>query len=297
MTERKQRPTLKLALPRGDGEGPRPQRVPLKPTHTREFIVRPAADARAGRALSAGDIALARQMLIHEDTDVLGFNKPSGLAVQGGSGVDKSLDDLIGSFAKSNGKKPKLVHRLDRETSGVMIVARNQPAAAALSKCFAGAEAIKVYIAIVCGGPPEPANAAIEIPLKKMARNGIDMVRAARPGDNGVLKARTRYRTLAKGKDVALLALQPETGRLHQLRAHLSMIDHPIAGDGKYGGLFSIGDVEINTMMLHAYSLALPHPAGGVLNLSAPPPAAFRETAAALGLNLAASLAEIAPAS
>jgi tRNA pseudouridine32 synthase/23S rRNA pseudouridine746 synthase len=289
MTERKSRPTLKLALPR---------EAPPAPKSPRERIVRQVAPVREpprAPVLSDADVELAKSLLIHEDADVFAFNKPSGLAVQGGSGIDLSLDDLLEVFSKSNGKKPKLVHRLDRETSGVMIVARSQPSAAALSKCFAGAEAVKTYIAIVCGGPPKPANAAIEIPLKKMARNGIDMVRAARPGDNGVLKARTKYRTLAKSKHAALLALQPETGRLHQLRAHLSMIDHPIAGDGKYGGLFALGEVAVPTMMLHAFSLSLPHPAGGVLSVSAPPPAAFAETAAALGLDLTETLAALAP--
>lgn len=288
MTDRKPRPTLKLAITRD--AAPAPRAAPRGP----QRVVQVAEEPAAPPPLKPDEIAFAKSLLIHEDDYVLGFNKPAGLAVQGGSGVDQSLDGLLVAFAKSNGKRPKLVHRLDRETSGVLIVARTQPAAAYLSKSFATAEAAKTYIAIVCGGPPKPAAAAIDIPLKKMARNGIDMVRAARAGDNGVLKARTRYRTLAKTKDAAILMLQPETGRLHQLRAHLSMIDHPIAGDGKYGGLFAIGDVVIPTMMLHAYSLLMDHPLDGVIDLSAPPPAAFKETAAALGLDLDAALAQIA---
>ncbi|HWA23263.1 MAG TPA: RluA family pseudouridine synthase [Caulobacterales bacterium] len=293
MTERKPRPTLKLAIPRDDIRAPEQKRVRLdRPSTERERVF---ADPPAP-VLSAADEALVKSLLIHEDEHVLAFNKPVGMSVQGGSGIDKSLDDLIVAFSKSNGKKPKLVHRLDRDTSGVIVVARSQPAAAALSKAFAGREAIKTYLAVVCGGPPKPEAAAISIPLKKMARNGIDMVRAARDGDNGVLNAKTRYRTLAKAKEVALVALQPETGRLHQLRAHMSMIDNPIAGDGKYGGLFAIGAVEIPTMMLHAFSLSLPHPAGGMLNVSALPPPAFAQTAAALGLDLSAPLAALAGA-
>ncbi|MGE3865657.1 MAG: pseudouridine synthase, partial [Hyphomonadaceae bacterium] len=134
-------------------------------------------------------------------------------------------------------------------------------------------------------------SAAIDISVKKMARAGVDMVRAARAGDSGVLSARTRYRTLAAVKDAALLSLQPETGRLHQLRAHLSMIGHPIMGDGKYGGLFSIDGVQAPTMMLHALSLVLPHPREGILNVSAPPSEAFAEACAALGLDLDGPLA------
>lgn len=293
MTERKPRPTLKLAIPRADIAPPEQKRarVVRPPTeHDRIFADPPAP------TLSAADDALIRSLLVYEDEHVLAFNKPVGMSVQGGSGIDKSLDDLTVAFSKSNGRKPKLVHRLDRDTSGIIVVARSTPAAAALSKAFAGREAIKTYIAIVCGGPPKPEAAAVSIPLKKMARNGIDMVRAARDGDNGVLQAKTRYRTLAKTKDTALVALFPETGRLHQLRAHMSMIDNPIVGDGKYGGLFAVGDVAIPAMMLHAFSLSLPHPAGGVLNVSAPPPETFAETAAALGLDLSAPLAALAGA-
>ncbi len=207
------------------------------------------------------------------------------------SGVTKSLDSLLDAFAKSNGKRPKLVHRLDRETSGVIVVGRTTPAAASLSQAFAGREAIKAYVALVCGGGPKPAQAAISIPLKKMARNGVDMVRAARDGDSGVLEAKSRYKTLAKSKDCALVALYPETGRLHQLRAHMAMIGHPIAGDGKYGGLMSIGAVEIPTMLLHAYFLVMPHPREGLLKVSAPPPADFLETCKALGFDTDAAFA------
>lgn len=290
MTERKPRPTLKLAIPRGDVAPPDAPRARVSPSAERVLAEPPAAE------LTGADIALVKSLLIHEDEHVLAFNKPVGMSVQGGSGIDKSLDDLIAAFSKSNGKKPKLVHRLDRDTSGVIVVARSQPAAAALSKAFAGREANKTYIAVVCGGAPKPEAATISIPLKKMARNGIDMVRAARDGDNGVLTAKTRYRTLSKTKDVALVALQPETGRLHQLRAHMSMIDNPIAGDGKYGGLFAIGAVEISTMLLHAFSLSLPHPAGGILNISTLPPKEFGKTANALGLDISAPLAALAGA-
>ena len=288
MTEpRKPRPTLKLAIARDSAP-------PAAPRGRVVRVVGAPPPPPPAPPVSAADVELAKSLLIHEDAEVLAFNKPSGLAVQGGSGVDKSLDDLLGAFAKSNGKRPKLVHRLDRETSGVLVVGRTTPAAAALSAAFAGREAKKTYIAIVCGGAPKPAQAAISIPLKKMARNGIDMVRAARDGDNGVLQAKTRYRTLAKTKDVSLVALYPETGRLHQLRAHMSMIDHPIFGDGKYGGLLSIGAVEAPTMLLHAFALSLPHPAGGVFSVSAPPSAEFAKTAKALGIDLEAALADLA---
>src|SRR5512147_1359428 len=109
-----------------------------------------------GRGLSDADIAYARALVIHEDAHCIAFDKPAGLAVQGGSGVTRSLEDLLAAFAKSNGKRPRLVHRLDRETSGVIVAARTKPAAAFLSEAFAGRDVQKTYLAVVCGGAPEP---------------------------------------------------------------------------------------------------------------------------------------------
>lgn len=220
-----------------------------------------------------------RVFLIHEDSHVLAFNKPSGLAVQGGSGVEQSLETLLGAFAKSNGKVPRLVHRLDRETSGIIIAARTKPAAAALSAAFAGRDAKKTYFALVCGRAPQPEAGAIDLALKKTSRAGLDIMVVEADGQ----AALTRYRTLAAHDSAALLELTPETGRMHQLRAHLAAIGRPIAGDGKYGGLFTLGAVAVPRLMLHAAALELPHPAGGRLNLAAPPPPDFAETLAALG--------------
>jgi tRNA pseudouridine32 synthase/23S rRNA pseudouridine746 synthase len=227
--------------------------------------------------------------LIHEDAQVLAFDKPAGLAAQGGAGVAESLEDRLKAYARP-GKPLKLVHRLDRETSGVIIVARNATSAAALSKSFAGREAIKTYLAIVCGGAPDEPDGLIDKPLKKFKQGGVDLMRVAARGEAGTLAAKTRYRTLASTKQAALVALMPETGRMHQLRAHLAILGNPIAGDGKYGGLLAIGKTKIPGLMLHAYSLAIPHPKGGVLDLRAEPPEAFRKTAAALGLDPLAAL-------
>lgn len=235
--------------------------------------------------LSQADAAFARSLVIHEDAHVIAFNKPSGLAVQGGSGVTRSLEDLLAAFAKSNGKRPRLVHRLDRETSGVIVAARTKPAAAHLSEVFAGREAHKTYLAIVCGGAPAAREGEIELTLKKTTRGGLDVMEVAPAGTGQA--ARTRYRTLAASGEAALLELSPETGRMHQLRAHLAAIGHPIAGDGKYGGLFRLGSTEIPGLMLHAAALDLPHPEGGRLKLSAPPTPAFTETARSLGLETA----------
>jgi len=222
----------------------------------------------------------AREFLIHEDAHILVFNKPAGLAVQGGAGVSQSLETLLGQFAKSNGKTPRLVHRLDRETSGVIVTARTKPAAAFLSAAFAGRDATKTYRAVVCGGAPEPGEGVIDLALKKTSRRGLDIMEIDAAGQ----PAFTRYRTLASTPVAALLELSPETGRMHQLRVHLAAIGRPIAGDGKYGGLFDIGGTRIASLLLHALALDIPHPAGGRRSFSAPPPSAFTETAASLRL-------------
>lgn len=226
----------------------------------------------------------ARDFLIHEDAHMLVFNKPAGLAVQGGSGVTQSLESLLTQFAKSNGKIPRLVHRLDRETSGVIVAARTKPAAGFLSKAFAGRDAHKTYLAIVCGGAPEPRSGEIALALKKSSRKGLDIMEVAREGEQGAQAALTRYRTLSKTPAAALVELSPETGRMHQLRAHLAAIGRPIAGDAKYGGLFNVAGVDVPSLALHAVALDVPHPGGDRARFEAPPPPAFLKTLRSLGL-------------
>ena len=230
--------------------------------------------------LTPQEADFARSLVIAEDAHLIAFNKPAGLAVQGGSGVTRSLEDLLEAFAKSNGKRPRLVHRLDRETSGVLIAARTKPAAAFLSEAFAGRDVLKTYLAIVCGGAPDPAAGEINLPLKKASRRGLDITEVGADGQTAL----TRYRTLKAASNAALVELSPETGRMHQLRAHLAAIGRPIAGDGKYGGLFRLGAVELPSLLLHAAALDIPHPAGGRRRFEAPPPPAFLEAARSLGL-------------
>jgi tRNA pseudouridine32 synthase/23S rRNA pseudouridine746 synthase len=230
--------------------------------------------------LSAEDTAFARSLVIHEDAQIIVFDKPSGLAVQGGSGVTRSLEHLLEAFAKSNGKRPRLVHRLDRDTSGVIVAARTRPAAAFLSEAFAGREVAKTYLAVVCGGAPEPRDGEINLALKKANRRGLDIMEI----DAGGQAALTRYRTLTATAQAALVELSPETGRMHQLRAHLAAIGRPIAGDGKYGGLYQLGAVEVSRLLLHAAALDIPHPAGGRRRFEAPAPADFAEPLRSLGL-------------
>ncbi|MBL8547530.1 MAG: RNA pseudouridine synthase [Hyphomonadaceae bacterium] len=230
--------------------------------------------------LTREDIALARALVIHEDAHVIAFNKPSGLAVQGGSGVTRSLETLLGAFAKSNGKQPRLVHRLDRDTSGVIIAARTKPAAAFFSAAFASREVKKTYIALVCGGAPSPETGEIAFALKKSSRRGLDIMEVAADGQ----AALTRYRTLSASPEAALVELSPETGRMHQLRAHMAAIARPIAGDGKYGGLYRIGGTDIPRLLLHAAALDAPYPDGGRRRFAAALPVDFEKAAQSLGL-------------
>lgn len=232
------------------------------------------------RTLSSDDIAFARSLVIDEDAQLIAFNKPSGLAVQGGSGVTLSLEDLLAAFAKSNGKQPRLVHRLDRDTSGVIIAARTKPAAAFFSEAFAGRDVKKTYFAVVCGGAPSPETGEIALALKKSSRKGLDVMEVAKDGQSAL----TRYRTLAATPAAALVELQPETGRMHQLRAHMAAIGRPIAGDGKYGGLYRVGGTDITRLLLHAAALDAPHPDGGRRTFVAPPPPDFTGVVRSLGL-------------
>lgn len=238
------------------------------------------AGAAVTRSLSADDIAYARSLVIGEDKHLIVFNKPSGLAVQGGSGVALSLEDLLAVFAKSNGKRPRLVHRLDRETSGVIIAAKTQPDAAFFSEAFARREANKTYLAVVCGGAADPRQGEIGLALKKSSRRGLDVMEVAKDGQ----AALTRYRTLSAAPEAAVLELTPTTGRMHQLRAHMAAIGRPIAGDGKYGGLYRIGGTEIPRLLLHAAVLDVPYPDRTRRSFSAPLPADFVTAVRSLGL-------------
>lgn len=231
-------------------------------------------------ALSAEAAALARSLLIHEDAAILGFNKPSGMASQGGGGVGQSLDDLLWAFAKSNGKRPRLVHRLDLGTSGVIIAARTQPAAAFLSQAFAGRDTQKTYLALVRGKIPQAEHGVIEASLVKVEEGGRPRMILAREGRKGAQSARTGWKILARNGDQALMQLSPETGRMHQIRVHLMSLGCPILGDALYGE----GQATGRRVMLHAARLEVPHPDGGTLVLEAPVPEDFREAAARAGL-------------
>lgn len=230
--------------------------------------------------ISAEDAAYIRGLVIHEDDQVIVFNKPSGLAVQGGGGVTRSLDGLLVAFAKSNGKRPRLVHRLDRGTSGVVIVARTRPAAAFLSEEFASRRAKKTYLALVRGTLPEAEQGAINSALVRVEEEGRPRMIAAKPGRKGAQAAVTDWRALARHGDVALIEAAPQTGRMHQIRVHLASAGMPILGDRLYG----TGADGASRLMLHASRLEITHPSGKPMVFEAPLPEDFAALAAQLGL-------------
>jgi tRNA pseudouridine32 synthase/23S rRNA pseudouridine746 synthase len=241
---------------------------------------RTAPKAKVAISLSDEEVAFVRALVIHEDAHILALNKPAGLSSQGGRGQVHTLDELLWAFAKSSGNRPRLVHRLDRDTSGVILTARTQPAAGFLGKALMGRRVRKTYLAIVAPGAPEPRQGVIETPLRRDEQGREAYTRVCAPDHPDAEAARSRYRTLAVGEGAALVELSPETGRMHQLRVHLASIGLPIAGDSRYGGALMLAGAPVPRLMLHAAALEFPHPEAGRKRLAAPLPEDFRRKSA-----------------
>ncbi len=239
--------------------------------------------ARAPVVLSEAEIAFVRSLVIHQDEHVLALNKPAGLSSQGGRGQVNTLDELLFAFAKASGRRPVLVHRLDRDTSGVILAARSQPAASFLGKAMIARRFKKTYLALTAG-PPEPASGEVAAPLRRVEQGREAYMQTAPAEHADAQAALTRYRTLAVGAGGALVEARPETGRMHQIRVHLAHRGRPIAGDPRYGGALMLAGRPASRLMLHALSLSFPHPAGGRRTITAPPPEDFTKLAGALGL-------------
>jgi len=239
--------------------------------------------AKPRRELSEEEIARAEAMVITQDRAAIVLNKPPGLATQGGSGMKEHVDGLLDAFAH-DGPRPRLVHRLDKDTSGVLLIARTPGSAAYFSKRFSGRTARKIYWAIITG-VPDIADGLIELPLAKQPGTGGEKMMVDKSGEGQ--SARTRYRVLDRaGNRAAWVELQPLTGRTHQLRVHMAAIGHPIVGDGKYGGpeAFLSGSIS-RKMHLHARRLIIDHPDGDVIDVRAELPEHFANTMASLGFD------------
>jgi 23S rRNA pseudouridine955/2504/2580 synthase len=263
------------------------QSIRLPPGVSNSPAPRPQTVSRpAGPTISDRDAAEIQKMVIHRDDHVIVLNKPPGLAVQGGSGTEKHIDGMLDGLRFGFEQRPKLVHRLDKDTSGLLLIARTGQAAKHLTASFRDRETEKLYWAIVVGVPPKKEG-AINLPLAKRP-GAFDRELMQVDEENGQ-KALTHFRVVdSAGRRAALLALWPRTGRTHQLRVHCTAIGCPILGDRKYGGeeasLSTIADSR--KLHLHARRLTLPHPSGrGELKAQAELPPHFRRTVEAFGFS------------
>jgi 23S rRNA pseudouridine955/2504/2580 synthase len=239
--------------------------------------------------LSKGDRDFIERAILYEDEHVLVLNKPFGIAVQGGTGTKRHIDGLLAGMADRFGDRPRLVHRLDRDTTGVLLVAKHRDAAAKLGRIFQTRSAAKTYWALVVG-VPKPPQGRIEAALVKAAGPDGDRVRKARPGEQeAAMHATTHYAVIDRvAHKAAWVSLKPVTGRQHQLRAHMALIGHPIVGDNKYEGDKALADSGIEAKLhLHARRLVIPHPIPGApkIDVTAPLPDHMRRTWALLGLD------------
>nr|WP_316654268.1 RluA family pseudouridine synthase [uncultured Gellertiella sp.] len=244
----------------------------------------------AGRDLKhAGDHELLSRMLLHEDDKVIVLNKPAGLAVQGGSGVNRHIDQMLEAWTSPRGEKPRLVHRLDRDTSGVLVIARTRGAAQKLTAAFRERDTKKTYWALVKGVPRKKDDKISTWLVKEQTPDG-DRMLIAKHGEDGADHAVSFYRIIdTAAQSLCWLEMEPYTGRTHQLRVHALHIGHPIIGDPKYfeddpnwdfpGGMQK-------RLHLHARHIDIPHPSGGRLKITAPLPPHMEQSWNLLGLEV-----------
>lgn len=265
---------------RVDGKRAKPQQR-LEPGQTIRIPPLPADSAEDGEAdsapLSEADREAAealRERVLFRDDWVIALDKPAGLATQGGTRVTRNLDAMLDALRFDAAERPRLVHRLDKDTSGVLLLGRSARAADALGEGFRNKTADKIYWALTAG-VPHPRAGRIDLPLSKQKRGGDEKMAHDPEGRTAI----TDYRVIASWKGrVAWLALSPLTGRTHQLRAHLAALGTPILGDGKYGGKAAFPEgVAVSQLQLHAREIGLPHPEDGTtLRVAAPLPEHMR---------------------
>jgi 23S rRNA pseudouridine955/2504/2580 synthase len=266
------------------------QEIRLPPPETAP--VRPERAKPKRDPLSADEEEFVRSLVIYRDESAFVLNKPPGLATQGGTKTSNHLDRLLDGLAEE-GQRPKLVHRLDKDTSGALLVARTARAAAFFSKSFSGRTAKKTYWALVIG-VPSADEGLIDAPLAKQPGTGGEKMHI---DEEHGQPAKTKWRVIDRaGNRAAWVELQPLTGRTHQLRAHMAAIGHPIVGDGKYGGAesFLTGGIS-RKLHLHARRLKIDALGGGKLDVTAELPEHFAQTLDTLGFEAAADERPAAP--
>ncbi|BDW99079.1 RluA family pseudouridine synthase [Maricaulis maris] len=239
--------------------------------------------------LSDADIEYVKSLVIYEDNELIAFNKPAGLAVQGGSKTTRHLDGLLDAFGEGL-DRPRLVHRLDKDTSGILIVGKGPKATARLAKAFQSHKTRKTYWAIAIG-VPKPKKGEIKGFMRKAASVGVDSERetmvAAGHGDDGAVHALTRYVVIGEaGQKASWVALRPVTGRTHQLRVHLAAMGTAILGDKKYTCHRPAPEDLGRRLCLHARRLEIPRPGGKPLVLKADLPPALKKIYDTLGFSI-----------
>jgi 23S rRNA pseudouridine955/2504/2580 synthase len=230
-------------------------------------------------------------MILYQDDHLIVLNKPYGLPVQGGPGISRHVDGMLEGFRNAGGDRPRLVHRLDRDTTGLLLIARTPGSAAKLAAAFRGRDMDKTYWAVVAGRPV-PVEGEIDLPLKRIGGERGERTAPAERDDEDAARAITEYRTLDHAaRKLAWLELKPHTGRTHQLRVHCVAIRAPILGDVKYArpdqnNAFAATVAGLSEKMhLHARSLVFPHPAGGIMRVEAELPPHMVETFHTLGFS------------
>ena len=258
-----------------------------------QVVRKPAAaktSLQAPLGVSKGDRDIIERAILFEDEHVLVLNKPFGIAVQGGTGTKRHIDGILAGMVDRFGDRPRLVHRLDRDTTGVLLVAKHREAAARLGRIFQTRSAAKTYWALV-KGVPRPSQGKVEAALVKApGPEGEDRVRKALPGEQDkAMHATTHYAVIDRvAHKAAWVSLKPVTGRQHQLRAHMALIGHPIVGDNKYEGDTALADSGIDRKLhLHARRLIIPHPVEGEpkIDVTAPLPDHMLRSWELLGLD------------
>ncbi len=221
------------------------------------------------------DARYIRDMVIYEDNSVIVLNKLPGLAVQGGSKVTRHVDGFLDYLKGNNPERPKLVHRIDKDTSGILVIAKNSRAAKSLTESFRNRKTHKIYWALVVGRP-ERNEGTINAPLDKEPGAGGERMMVSDQGKKAVTDFHLMDSAL---RTASWIAFKPVTGRTHQIRVHATLLDTPIVGDGKYGGKEAFLDGTVSKKLhLHARSLDIDHPDGGVLSVRAELPRHMKDS-------------------